>query len=502
MFTVALMVYTVGGELLLDAWSDVDYWEHLAAISAFAQHPLHPADPYVLGSQGSHLLTPYHLLWGLVVAVTHTSAYAIAPLMAAVNMALFLVGLRLMAVRLVGSAAYAVPLGLSMLLLWLAPHSWSGFHNLGLLPLTAVYPYWFALPLSMIALAVFSPVTPIRPWKFALEVAVVAFVFLVHPLTGSFLALALAVSALTEPTLPVAARLTRVAPAAAGLALSLAWPFFPVLGAIAAAPTYAEHAFAGDWRGFYDWFPVRLLPASLGLLYFAAAWRRRSADWLSWTLLACLALYLVNGVAPRSPFLGRYFIYVTLLLQWGVLRWLREALDVSPARHAGTVALFLAVVACTGALEGHSSLAWIRFPWSDVRYAPAGDRGNREVVRRFQRYAPLVSSKDVVMADMQESWILPAVLGCRVVGVMHGNPFMRDYRARRLAVQRFFDPGVDAAERDRILARYSVSRVVVQHSAASRLSGLDDRTALEFRDDYYEVRVVERNPPSRGASAR
>jgi hypothetical protein len=240
----------------------------------------------------------------------------------------------------------------------------------------------------------------------------------------------------------------------------------------------------------------------LGLLYFAAAWRKRSADWLSWVLLACAALYLVNGVAPRSAFLGRYFIYMALLLQWGVLRWLREARDVSPARHTGAVALFLAVVACAGAREGHSSLAWIRFPWSDVRYAPAGDRGNRDVVRRVQRYAPLVSSKDVVMADMQESWTLPAVLGCRVVGVMHGNPFMRDHRARRLAVQRCFDPGVDAAERDRILARYSVSRVGVQHSAAWRLSGLDDHTALEFRDDYYEVRVVERNPPSRGASAR
>ena len=153
------------------------------------------------------------------------------------------------------------------------------------------------------------------------------------------------------------------------------------------------------------------------------------------------------------------------------------------------MALFLAVVAYAGVREFHSSLAWIRFPWSSVRYAPA-------------RYAPLVSSKDVIMADMQDSWILPAVLGWRLVGVMHGNPFLRDSRARRLAVQRFLEPGVDVVERDPILARDLVSRVVVQHSAASRLSGLEGGTALEFRDDYYDVRVVERTPPSRGTSAR
>ena len=422
--------------------------------------------------------------------------------MAAVNMALFLVALRLMAVRLVGSAAYAVPLGLSMLLLWLAPYMLERLPQSGPAAADRGLPLLVALPLSMIALAASSPVTPIRPWRFALEVAVVAFVFLVHPLTGSFLALALAASALTEPTLPVAARLTHVAAPAAGLALSLAWPFFPVLGAIAAAPSYAEHAFAGNWRQFYYWSPVRLLPASLGLLYFAAAWRKRSADWLSWALLACAALYLVNGVAPRSAFRGgtsstwRYSSN-------GVLRWLREARDVSPARHAGAVA-------CSS-------------PWLP---APAPTKSTRRLHGSVSRGATCDTLPRVIAAIARScagssatrhssrartwSWQTCRSHGfCRLCWDAGWSGSCTAIRScatmpRRLAVQRFFDPAVDAAERDRILARYLVSRVVVQCSAASRLSGLDDRAALEFRGTAIvaEVRVVEANPPSRGATAR
>jgi hypothetical protein len=95
------------------------------------------------------------------------------------------------------------------------------------------------------------------------------------------------------------------------------------------------------------------------------------------------------------------------------------------------------------------------------------------------------------MAGMQESWILPAVVDCRVVGVIHGTPFMRDYQARRLAIERFFDPSVSAEERVSILLRYGVTRVVVPQKKESRLPGLDERTSLIFRDNYYEVRGVD-----------
>jgi hypothetical protein len=282
----------------------------------------------------------------------------------------------------------------------------------------------------------------------------------------------------------------RLLPVAVGLGLSLAWPFFPVAKAITAVPSYAQQGLAGGWQEFYHWFPVRLLPASLGLLYFVPAFRRRSADWLGWTLGLCVVTYLFNGLTVRSAFLGRYLIYIALLLQWGVLRWLDEARRSSPTRHGIATALFLLAIACTAVLEVRAALRWSPLPWTHVAHTPAGDRDNRDYVHRFERFAPLVSSGDIVMAGMEESWILPAVLGCKVVGVIHGTPYMRDYQARQLAVRRFFDPAASADERMTILERYRVSRVVIPHDEVSRLSGLDRRTLLIFRDDYYDVRSV------------
>lgn len=488
-FAAGLLAFAVIGNAHLNGWSDVDYWEHLAAIVAFARNPLHPLNPYLAGGGSTHLFTPFHLFWGLIVAATGVRAYAMAPLIAAVNMILFLIGLRLMAATLVGTAAYAVPLGLSMLLLWLAPPWWSGFPSLGLLPLTGSYPYWAALSIALIALGTWSPGG--QPWGQVLLGALVALVFLIHPLTGSFLALVLTVRTLTEPSWRVATRVIRLAPIALGLALSLAWPFFPVAGAISAAPAYAQQGIAGDWHEFYSWFPVRLLPASLGALYFVPAFRRGWPDWLGWVLAVCVAIYVVNGLLLRSAFLGRYIIYIALVLQWGVVRWLYQARSAPWARHGVAATIFLATIACTAVVEIRTALEWSPVLWTNQPHTPAGDRKNGDYVRRFERFAPFLSGRDIVMAGMQESWILPAVLGCRVVGVIHGTPFMDDYQARRLAVQRFFDPAVRAQERVSILARYGVTRVVLPQKDVPRLPGLDERTSLLFRDNYYDVRRVE-----------
>lgn len=488
-FAAGLLAFVVLGGLHLNAWSDVDYWEHLAAIGAFARNPLHPLNPYVAGGGSTHLFTPFHLFWGLIVAATGTPAYGIAPVIAASNMLLFLIGLRLMAVTLVGTEAYAAPLGLSMLLLWLSPPWWSGFHSLGLLPLTGSYPYWCALSLTLIVLGAWSPAGRLRTQ--VLLGAAVALVFLMHPLTGSFLTLALSVRTLAEPSWRFTTRAIRLAPIVLGLALSLAWPFFPVGGAIRAAPAYAQQGIAGDWHEFYGWFPVRLLPACLGFLYFVPAFRRRSLDWLGWVLGVCMAIYIVNGLVLHSAFFGRYVIYVALLLQWGVIRWLYHARISPSVGHGMAATLFLVTIACTTLLEVRTALQWSPVLESDRVRTPAGDRDNRDYVNRFERFAPHLSSRDIVMAGMQESWILPAVVGCRVVGVIHGTPFMRDYEARQLAVKRFFDPTVSAAERASLLARYGVTRVVISQNDEGRLPGLDQRTSLMFRDNYYELRRVD-----------
>lgn len=492
-FAALLTLYNTLGVVYLHAWAGVDFWEHLAAIDAFARNPLHPRNPYVLGPESSHLYTPYHFLWGLLVAMTRSSAYALAPLMAAVNTMAFAIGARRISSRLTGHPDFALPVALAMLFLWLKPYGWSGFHDFGLLPLTAIYPYWLALPVAMIAIGTFDERRAVTIVEWLALVIVVAFVFLVHPLTGSFLTLVLAIRAFAEPSLPAGRRLACVAAPALGVALSLAWPFFPVLTAITGAPQFAKQGFAGQWREFYDRFAIRLLPAALGLYELAYAWRRRSLDWVTWTFLACTGLYLVNPVSLRTAFLARYVIYVALALQWCTVRWLARSRAEGGRRAAAALALFLLVVMGGAVLEVRTSLAWLGAPWSGVAQSPAGDRDDREVVRRFLALAPSLTHRDVVMASMEESWVLPAVIGCRVVGVLHSNPFMHDWEARQAAVQRFFDPAASAAQRAALIRSYHVTRVLVPARTAPSL-GLGALGRRVLADGYYELWDVGSSP--------
>lgn len=496
-FGALLVLYNLAGGSFLHNWGPVDYWEHLAAIDALARDPMRPVAPYFASAQSSHLFTPYHLAWALVAKLTTLRGHVLASLMAAVNTILFLTGARALARRLTGDPRPALWFVLTLLFFWLRPWRWSGFYDFGLLPLTAAYPYWFAFSMTLLMLGR----TGAGAGTLAEAVLIasgVALVFLTHPLTGSFLAVALAVRGLSQRGTARGARWAALVAPAAGLVAALAWPYFPVAGAMAGAPRFADLSFAGDWVSFYDKFPLRLLPAGLGAVYFVRAIRTRTWDWVGWTLLVVSAIYVLNPVSVRSAFLSRYVIFLAFMLHCGIVRalslslgWGTDRSAMNPRLARAILAGYLLVLAPAAALELRTSTGWLGTPWANLPPSPAGDRDVREFMRRFAAYAAFVGPSDVIMAGMTESYVLPAVLGGHVVGVPHGSPFLHDATARREAVSRFFDPHTTADERRDLLDDYAVTRVLVPRADAPRLAGLETpRTRILFADDYYELRAV------------
>src|SRR5258706_14463480 len=100
----------------------------------------------------------------------------------------------------------------------------------------------------------------------------------------------------------------------------------------------------------------RILAACLGLLFLIGSVRRRRADWLHWTLLACAALYFSNPFLARSALLSRYLIYVALALQWAVVRWLAED-EAGFLRPRARVLLFFLVFEPSAVFETRALLA-------------------------------------------------------------------------------------------------------------------------------------------------
>ena len=462
---VVLVAWVVAGQFLLRTWTTADYWEHLAAIGAFARHPGAPINPYGGPEVPIHLFTPYHLFWGLLGWLTSLPVLYLTPLIALVNVVLLLAAARAVADTFVGERSLVLPVLLAMLFLWLDPPRWSGFYNSGLLPVTAVYPYRLAFPAGLLLATWFCRRQRLS-WRVTFIAGIAAAgVFLVHPITGSFVYLLLGLHLLFSPAHSFGARIERIALLAVTGVMATAWPYFPVAAAVLSVSEYGRLAFSGDYGLFYgDAVPGLLLLLALALPSWLHILNTRETSVVSTGMLAVGLLYVVNYVTFHSGVLGRYLIFVVFFLQLHAVRslvslpdgWLRPLWRISFA----VVLLWLAVPQVRSAA---AQVVWYPLETSDAQ-VPTGlfDGTNFSMVERVADLRRFLGEDRVLLAEKQESWVLPALTGVRVVAVAHASPFLNDYRERLQVVERFFAGEMTEEETAELLAGYQVSAVLVR----------------------------------------
>jgi hypothetical protein len=491
LFAAAILLYNSAGHLILWNIGGGDYWEHLATFHAFARNPLHPDNPYVARAEPTHLFTPYHLFWGVVARLLRMHPLDVLPLAGAANTLVFLAACKVLSRRLLGGTRWALPLALTLLIFWWKPWTWSGFYNLGFLPIASIYPFWFALPLAWITASVY-PVEPQaaipRRARALLAAPVVALVFLIHPLSGVFLIVALLALVLGTRKLSPGVRLALLLPPLAGIGLALLWPYFPVLETVRASGQFPDRGFAGDFHLFYDRFYLRLLPAWLGLPIILRALGQRRWDAIAGGFLLFVALYAVNYFTVRSSTLARGIIFVAFFLHLAVVQGLQRGEGSPRARlHAR---LFLVFLVLFGAIEGYDSAKRLG-PIHDLRAgARLGEHSNRRYCQALLACGRFVRPADVVMAPLAESWLLPGTVGCKVVGVKHSNPFLADYAERMADTERFFAAESRPADRKALIAKYGVRFVLVPASATWRPREAGDGLRLAAEDRAFALYAV------------
>jgi hypothetical protein len=270
---------------------------------------------------------------------------------------------------------------------------------------------------------------------------------------------------------------------------ALFWPYFPVVSTIFASGTFHKIAFAANWQAWYRNTAWKILPALFGLPFLVYQLFKRQFTYGSFGLVATASVYFFNYAVLHNSTLARYVIFIAFVCHVGIIQNLKYI-----ERHmfhkyfvAGYL-IILVFFAPPQLLQSAKRIGPLR---DIVRGKPIGTHSNITAFRQYSALRQYVGNFDVVMAPMQISWYLPGVIGCRVVGVMHSNPFMSDFFERKLATQRFFTDGGTVADRSNILSYYSVSHVLIPKANEAVIADFIANLKLVHKDKDFALYSIK-----------
>ena len=432
-----------------------DLWQHLASLKALIENPFHPANPFVATGEGSRHFHPYWVSVALVAKAFGWNAWQAIAFAGFVSAGTLLAG-----IHAFGRAFYRTPWGPLALLGamafgWSLPVSHTGYHSLGTLIEGMAYPAALLIGLSLLLWALVIRALE-RP-ALALWIApLAAFMFATHQLGAGIGFMAAGCFILLWPGAGLRARAGPAAAIAAGIALSMAWPYHNPFEAIARTglPT---------WSGGINFYhPIMLINAFVPSLLGLWGLRHRRFARTGLPVLAAFAL----------------FAGIFVLGWFGLLIATRFVMPAVLMLQIGLGALFLALVDDWRTLPRAAQLGL--FAFTLLCLSTFGIVTGAQLVREQQVAARDGSSYDAALAltsDIPDgepvaaydvfAWPIVAT-GQRVVSVPWPEPMIDGLAERQAAAERLFDPALSRDERLRLARRWGAKVLIMDRRGPLR----------------------------------
>ena len=472
-------------------WS-TDMWEHVAVVRGLIDDPFRSTPPLTL------LDTPYTVTLGALGHAFGASAVTMLSFAAIANLLLLLVALRLFVIEATANRRAPFWALVFLLLLWgLSPYRFSGFFNLNSIGFVLPYPSTFATGIALLTLtAALRAMRKRRPVLFAAVAVGTTAVVLVHPITGSWLAVGLLAVGISRARVP-RDWVWLGAAGAVGFALTLLWPYYSVFDLLRDTSSYDAAN-----KAMYRDVPTRLLPAVIGLWVIWRRFRADRRDLLAVLLVGGLAIYAYGYVRDEYSY-GRSLALIVLILDVaaadgvarleGGFRWG----GVTGRYRAGAVAL--GAILLLGLVESRGGLVRM----VPGRLLPTSVRTSHELVRTDERYSFLedrVGRNDVVIGSTKRDNQVIAAIAGKPLRPFWMAPVVRDIEERKRAQAEFLDPATPSDRRAEIVAKYQVRYVLLherEHNAASLVRALEASGAtIVYRQDGFRlVALHDRSDP-------
>lgn len=442
----AIVALLIGGAGLFIAaswhmyhFAAADLWQHLAALNAIIENPLHPSNPFVVSEQPSRLFGPYWILIGGVSKIVGLTAPQGFVLGSILNLVLLGGGIWILGRAIHGGASGALALLAALLGGWLLGPNFTGYHDPLTLLSSAGYPAITAVAACLIMWGLAVKHIRGEAAGFALPL-VVALAFATHPLGTSVGVAGVGAIALFTPDQALARRLKLIGLLGLGLVGSLAWPFFNPLQVIGTAGS----ARWGVGIDFYHplWIAASLFPAAIGIIGLV---RREMRPFL--LLFAACATGFALGATPLFVAGHRLLPFVALTLHIGLSCVLLDLFRARTrrARVGQVLALYVVVI----------QLAWTAIKLDEMQAQGRRD-GNLLAAATL-----LTQGTEGGFAGLSTAAFPIAASGRRVLSTPFAEPLVADFEARQAATKALFDPALDAAARAALARRHGVRYLVV-----------------------------------------
>jgi len=494
-FWLLLLAYVGTGLYFLNFGSEHwDYWRHLIAVRTLSRDLIDPPALYVSQYWSTHLYTPYHLIWASIRTLTGADIITVSVGMGVVNMGLFFIACRALARRFLRDVEFHAVVGMALLFFWYSPPLWSSVYNFGLLPMNALYAYWFAFPLALIVFCEFFEPTRLG-WRWQAGFAVlIALITASHLVTGSFLLILLTVKLVFTPESTPRDIARGVATLGVALGLTFLWPYVSLFETL----QLQDHG-AKPWSKYDDPFYSNVIrqlgPAVLGTIGLVRAVWNRNLDLLAVCFLAVSAVYALNFVLEVSPGFSRYLVMSCFFLQMLLLHTM--IVSTIPILSRVLWVLFPIIVVAS-AFHQMSLTAWRWFgPYHDfVEGTSIGWHSGRRHHPDIRALEGILEPEAVVMVEKDLAEFVLTYTDAKVVATPHLNRMIPSFTQRVKDMTIFFESATPYHMRASILERYEVDYLLVRKEQADRFGSLTTFWNLKLESGPYLLFERRVNAPT------
>jgi hypothetical protein len=277
-----------------------------------------------------------------------------------------------------------------------------------------------------------------------------------------------------------------------GILLTTLWRYFPVFSSVFGLIDYSNIGFSGMYKEFYQGqYVFCIIPSLIGLLYLKKSLDDKRGLLFALSLGVFALIYNLNFITVQSGVFGRLIVYIAFSMQiLSLLFIFSDQRFIEPKKLRKYFLVFLIVLAIPQILMAFKSLSFMK---DFNNYKPIGYYSNFSYAQRLKPICDLLPTNKLLLAPKDESWVIPALTGVKVIAIKHTDPFLKDFALNNSENERFFDIDDEQFERKTFLNKHKPDFILLRTEG-----GLLEKYGVEkiaeeiYKDSSYVLLKIEK----------